>query len=75
MTFWDERVETIYMEFNPETLDLSKGKIEKTIAYLHPEYTRSLYEELQNDENFEKAKILETFRKIKNSENSKLLGN
>ena len=55
MTFWDERVERIYMEFSPETLDLSKGKIQKTIAYLHPEYTRSLYEELQNDENFEKV--------------------
>ena len=55
MSFWDKHVEKLITEFNGETIKLSKGLIEKTIAYMDARYTRSLYEELENDENLEKV--------------------
>ena len=55
MNFWDRHKDTIYEEFDSGNLDLSKGQIQKTIAYLHKPYAKLLYKELQDDENLEKV--------------------
>lgn len=55
MSFWDNHVEKLNKEFNGETIKLSQGLVEKTIAHMDLGYTKSLYEELEDDENLEKV--------------------
>ena len=61
MSFWDTRVQEISAEYDRDLnflgeINLSKGKIRKTIGYTHPQYTAKLYKKYQNDKGLDLIK-------------------